>query len=172
MATLKKNEPNEAKGELKEIYNEIEKDVGRVPNIFQYLGNFPGSISAYFAIGKELEKGKLTAKQREMIALAVSQKNNCNYCLAAHTAIGKSVGLSPEVIKEAKSGNAEDGKNRAILSFVQAIVEKRGLVTAEEVQSLQAAGVDDQEIVEIHLTIVHTFFTNYFNHLNDTPVDF
>jgi uncharacterized peroxidase-related enzyme len=162
----------EAQGELKETFSVIENDMGFLPNIFKYLGNFPPAIEAYFGIGKQLEKGMLTPEMRELISLAVSEENHCNYCLAAHTAIGKSMGANESILEQARRGESSDPKTGAILKFCKVFTQNRGNVTDGDVDTLKNAGVSDQEIVEIYLTIIHITFTNYFNHLNDTPVDF
>lgn len=171
-ARLKAIKPEGAQGELKTIYGGIEKGLKRVPNIFQSMGNFPPAIEAYFALGQALEKGSLSPETRELISLAVSESNNCGYCLAAHTAIGKSMGTKEDILVQARGGKSKDPKVEAILVFAKKFADKRGLVTDADVTELKSRGVTDQEVVEIFLTVMQITFTNYFNHLNNTPVDF
>ena len=57
-------------------------------------------LDGYLHLSGALGKGKLPAKAREQLALAVAQENGCDYCLAAHSAIGKMVGLSADQIRD------------------------------------------------------------------------
>lgn len=172
MARLKPVKPQEAKGELKKTYDQIEKKMGRVPNIFQAMGNFPPIFEAYFGLNKALDKSSLTPETRELISLAVSESNHCGYCLAAHTQIGKSMGAKEEAMIQARGGTSKDPKLSAILTFCKKFTDKKGLVSDADVKELKSHGVSDEEIVEVFLTIMQITFTNYFNHLNDTLVDF
>lgn len=172
MSRTKAATPETATGDLKAIYADLQKNIGRVPNIFQHMGNSPVVLQAYLTLSQALAKTSLSAKLREQIALIVGQENKCNYCLSAHTAIGKSVGLSSEEIDEARQGHAADPKNREILRFVKRVVDTRGHVSDEDVTGLKNAGITDSELVEIFLAIQVNMFTNYFNHINDTTIDF
>jgi AhpD family alkylhydroperoxidase len=114
----------------------------------------------------------LSPQLREQIALAVAQENDCDYCLAAHTALGRSVGLSDEAIRDSRRGASPDSKTDAALRFARLIVEKRGRVSDEDVARVRYAGHTDAEIAEIVANVAVNIFTNYFNHVAETEVDF
>jgi uncharacterized peroxidase-related enzyme len=158
--------------EVREIYQNIEKKLGRIPNIFLNMGNSPAVLQGFFALSDAADKTSLSPKLREQIALVVSQTNDCNYCLSAHSAIAKSTGLNEESILQARRGEAQDLKTQAILRFAKAIVDKKGHLSSSEVEKLKDAGVSDRELVEIILVINLTIFTNYFNHITDPKIDF
>ncbi|MEM0927206.1 MAG: carboxymuconolactone decarboxylase family protein, partial [Planctomycetota bacterium] len=119
-----------------------------------------------------LGEGELPAKTREQIALTVGQANECEYCLSAHSAIGKMVGLSTEQIRDARMGTAPDAKTEAILWVSSKLVEKRGLLSDDDLAAVRDAGVTDGEIAEVVANTALNLFTNYFNHVAQTEVDF
>jgi uncharacterized peroxidase-related enzyme len=172
MSRTKAATPENATGDLKAIYGDLQKNMGRVLNIFQHMGNSPIVLQAYLTLSQALSKTSLSPKLREQIALIVGQENQCGYCLSAHTALAKVVGLSSEEIDEARQGHSKEPKNQEILHFVKRVVDTRGHVSDEDVAGLKKAGVTDSELVEIILAIQVNMFTNYFNHINDTTIDF
>jgi AhpD family alkylhydroperoxidase len=108
----------------------------------------------------------------EAIALAVAQANSCDYCLSAHTALGKRAGLSDAEVASARQGRASDPKTAAIVRFARLLVENRGHATDSELAQLHQAGVTEGEIIEIVANTVLNIFTNYLNHVAGTDIDF
>lgn len=164
--------PESADGEVKQLYQLIQQKMNGVPNIFRNMGNSPAVLKGYFALSDAVGQTSFSPQLREQIALAVGQANSCNYCLAAHTLISKSTGLSDNDIMQARRGLSSNAKDAAILAFVKKVVDKQGNVTDEDVAELKAAGVSDKELVEIILVITVNMFTNYFNHITGTEIDF
>jgi len=164
--------PEEAKGEVKEIYEKIQKKTGTVFNIYQLMGNSPATLGGYLALGEMAKKASLSPQLCEKIALAVSEENQCHYCLAAHTAVAKMLGVEMPVTLRARKGMSDDPKVEAILKFAKHVVEVRGNVTDSDVAELKNTGVNNQELVEIILVVIQTMFSNYFNHIVETEVDF
>jgi AhpD family alkylhydroperoxidase len=129
-------------------------------------------LDAYLGFGLALGTGHLDAKFREQIALAVGQANSCEYCLSAHTAIGKMVGLKPEEIVISREAHSADAKRDIGLQFVQKLVVQRGVVSDDAIAQVKAAGFSDGDIAEIVANVAVNIFTNYFNHVARTDVDF
>jgi uncharacterized peroxidase-related enzyme len=120
-----------------------------------------------------LGRGKLDKKIRERIALAIAQKNGCEYCLAAHTYTGTHVTkLSLEEIAEARRGGSSEARADAAVKFAVRVAEARGSVSEDEVKSLKAAGFDDAELLEIVAHVAANTFTNYMNEVFKTDIDF
>jgi uncharacterized peroxidase-related enzyme len=138
----------------------------------QTMANSPAVLKGYLDFSNALSKGNLSGKFREQIALAVSEVNDCRYCLAAHSAIGRTVGLSDEAIGDSRRGESPDPKESTALAFTRTVVVNRGRVTDEEVSKLRKAGFTEGDIVELIANISLTLFTNYFNHVAETEVDF
>lgn len=172
MARIPAVNPEKAQGQLKDIYQAMQKKMGKVPNIFKLMGNSPAVLKGYVSMSEAQDALSLNPKVRELIALAVSQANQCNYCLSAHSAIGQQAGLAEQDILHAREGKAANAKTQAILTFVRAVVEKRGHLDDAALSQLKTAGVTDAEVVEILFVIQTTMFTNYFNHIFDTEIDF
>lgn len=172
MSRVKPVTPEEAKGEVKEIYQSLQKNMGKVFNIFQNMGNSAVTLKGFLALSDAVNHTTLPPKLREQIALIVGQSNHCNYCLSAHSTIAKGCGLNDQDILNARHGESSNARDQAILKFAKQVVENRGNVSNQDVASLKAAGVNDTEFVEIILTIFLNMFTNYFNLITDPKVDF
>lgn len=156
----------------RKMFESVKDEIGMIPNLYRGLGNSPAALGAYLAGQEALEDSRLSAAERETIALAVSQINGCDYCLAAHTAIGKMVGLDEDEIVDIRRFTAGDERRRALVEFTETFVEGRGWVDDEDVDDLREAGFSDGEIAEIPVVVALTFMSNWFNHLNGTEVDF
>lgn len=173
MTRLTALKPEEVTGKTKDLFNAVQAKLGVVPNMMRTMGNSPAVLEGYLNLSGALSHGKLSAKTGELIALAVSESNSCDYCLAAHTFIGKKlVKADPEVLKAARSGNSADAKTEAILQLAKTLISKNGLVNDEDVNKAKDAGISDAEIAE---TVAHTalnVLTNYFNNLANTEIDF
>jgi uncharacterized peroxidase-related enzyme len=151
----------------------IRKQLGALPNVFRMMSNSPAVLETYAALNGALGKGKLDKKIRERIALAIAQKNGCEYCLAAHTYTGTNVTkLSLEEIAAARRGGSSDARADAAVKFAVRVAEARGGVSDPEVEGLKAAGFEDGELLEIVAHVAANTFTNYLNEVFKTDVDF
>jgi uncharacterized peroxidase-related enzyme len=150
----------------------VEKKMGMIPNIISTMANSPAVANAYLGFSQSLSTGSLSPRLREQIALVVGETNRCGYCVAAHTALGKGAGLSEQETCDARRARAADNKERAVLEFARAMVNERGFVTDDHVQQVRDAGYNDGEIAEIVGNVALNIFTNYFNHVAETEVDF
>ena len=150
----------------------VQKKLGVLPNMFRTFAHTPVALNAYLQLADVAASGKLNARQREQIALAVGDSNDCGYCVAAHGAIGKLVGLTPQQIALARHARADDARDAALLALAQRIVETRGHVPTGELDTFKAAGFDDAAILEVLVNVVLNIYTNYTNHLARTEIDF
>jgi AhpD family alkylhydroperoxidase len=171
MPRLKSLEKSQASPQSQQMMGELESKK-MLLNIFRGMANSPVVLDAYLKFSGALREGKLDAKTREAIALAVAQSNNSAYCLAAHTALGKNAGLDDAAIRDARLGKSADKKMHAAVVLARQLVASRGTVSESDVTAAKAAGLDDGEIAEVVANVVVNVFTNYFNNLNQTEVDF
>jgi len=173
MTRLTALNPEEVTGKTKDLFDAVQAKLGVVPNMMRTMGNSPAVLEGYLGLSGALSHGKLSAKTGELIALAVSESNSCDYCLAAHTFIGeKLVKADPAVLHAARTGNSTDAKTEAILQLAKTLISKNGLVNDEDVNKAKNAGISEAEIAE---TVAHTalnVLTNYFNNLANTEIDF
>ena len=172
MARINAINPEQATGKAQELLTAVKGQMGGVPNIFSTLAQSPASLEAFLNFNGALSQGTLTPALREQIALTVAGKNQCDYCASAHTLLGKGAGVAEEELQQNLAGSSADEKTRAALSFVSAVVENRGGVSDEQVDSVRAAGFNDDEIIEIVAHIAINTFTNYFNRVAQTEIDF
>lgn len=172
MPNLQPLDPSEATGRVKELLEGVRREFGRIPNLFQTMARSPAVLESYFGISGALAKGGLPLQLRERIALTVAELNGCEYCLAAHSATGKSVGLKEKELAESRRGKAQDPGTKAALQFARSLVTNRGWATNGELSRLREAGYGDEDILEIVAVVVLNIFTNYVNHIAQTVVDF
>ena len=172
MPRLTPIDPAAAEGKAKVLLDGVQKKLGSVPNLFRTMAASPAVLESYLGFSQNLGGTGLSAREREQIALAVAGANACEYCASAHTAIGKSLGLSDAETTRNLAGEAEDPNAAAILAFATALVEKKGWVGDDDLAAVRAAGADDATIGEIVATVALNIFTNYFNHVARTEVDF
>ena len=172
MATILPLDPTQASPEITSILQVVEAKLGRVPNLFLTLAKAPAALKAYLGASEAIGSGYLDAQQREVIALAVAEANACDYCLAAHSAIGKMVGLDADTILLSRSGVPANGRHAALAAFTRALVREQGQVSPLDLQAAREAGLDDQDLLEVVANVAVNILTNYTNHLAGTVVDF
>ncbi len=165
-------DPSNATGTTGEQLAQIKSAFGMVPNMFKAAANSPAALASMWGSFGALGGGRLGAKLGEQIAVAIADRNNCNYCLAAHTGLGRKAGASVQEMAEAQAGRSADPRTAAALRFAIKVVDTRAGVEAADVDALRAAGFDDEEVVEIIAHIALNLFTNYLNVALDVPVDF
>lgn len=156
----------------KALLDQVHQAFGATPAMFQAVANSPAALKSMWSSFGALGKGVLGAKLSEKIAIAVANRNSCEYCLAAHTALGQGAGVSADDLTAAQLGQSSDPKTAAALSFALKLVTNRGQVSDTDTQALRNAGFNDEEIVEIIAHVALNLFTNYINIALDVPVDF
>lgn len=163
-----------ATGATAEVYAQIKKVAGSVPNTFATLGaHGPAALKAVLQADGALAGGSLSKQDQETIKLAVSKVAGCDYCVAAHSLLGKFAGLPQDVLKAIRDGQPTgDAKRDALVHFVSKLVRTSGTISQGEFDAIKAAGYTDTQLVDISLAIAVTVFTNVFNRINDTAVDF
>ncbi|MEZ8303347.1 carboxymuconolactone decarboxylase family protein [Vibrio splendidus] len=172
MSNLPLVAPTSASGAQEALYKQINGAFGAVPNMFQTIGNSSAALESMWTSFGALGKGVLGAKLGEQIAVLVADINRCEYCLAAHTVLGKNAGVSEDEITAAQAGKSSDPKVQAALNFASKLVVERGQVSQADVNAVRNAGFSDEEVAEILAHVALNIFTNYTNVAFDVPVDF
>ncbi|MEI8383966.1 MAG: carboxymuconolactone decarboxylase family protein [Planctomycetota bacterium] len=172
MSRIRQINPESATGKAKDLLDAVKNKLGLVPNMTRAMANSPAVLDGYLSLSGALSQGGLSAKLREQIALTVGEANSCDYCLAAHSAIGKMVGLTAEQIMDSRRGTAVDPKADALVKFARRVVEERGRVSDLDLADARLAGLDDAALAEIVANVALNIFTNYFNHVAETDIDF
>jgi len=164
-----------ATGATAEVYARIRKNTGgKVPNAYGALGHLaPRALAAILDAEEALAAGSLSRQERETVKLLVSAQVGCDYCEAAHTLMGKLAGLPPEALRAIRAGQPTgEAKRDALVRFVLALLNSRGTLAQGEVDAVRAAGYTDVQLADISFAVALITFTNVFNRINDTVVDF
>lgn len=161
-----------ASAETQKLLAGVEKKLGMVPNMIATIAQSPAALRAYLDFSQSLSGGSVPRRLRERIALAVSEFNGCRYCLAAHSAIGSSLGISDDDLRDARTATSQDRKTEAALQFTRRVMDERGAVLDHDVEAIRDAGYGDAEITEIIAHVALNTFTNYLNRMAQTEIDF
>jgi uncharacterized peroxidase-related enzyme len=157
-----------------QIYAQIKKAIGSVPNTFAAIAaHGPAALKSILAVDTVLTAGTLTKSDQEVIKLVISDAAGCDYCVAAHHYLAKLAGVTPEALRQILQGQPTGYPKRdALVSFVRTLAQSSGTVSDEDFAAIKAAGYSDAQLVEISLAFATIVFTNVFNRINDTDIDF
>jgi len=163
---------NEATEDRKAILNQIHGAFGVVPNMFRAVANLPAALKSMWGSFGALGSGVLGAKLGEKIAVAIADRNRCEYCLAAHTILGQNAGVSALEMATAQAGQSDDAQTAAALRFALKLVANRAQIADADVIELRTVGFNDEQIVEIMAHVALNIFTNYVNLAFNVQIDF
>jgi uncharacterized peroxidase-related enzyme len=163
---------DEAPAESQPILDNVHKMLGFVPNLQRLMSISPNALAGWASLMGSLAK-TLDVKTRDGIALAVSEADRCDYCLAAHSYISTNFAkIPPEEIALNRVGRSGDPKRQAAVAFAKALIEKRGKVSDEDFAAVKTAGWTDANIVEMIALSAQFLLTNFMNNAIRTPIDF
>jgi uncharacterized peroxidase-related enzyme len=150
----------------------VKAHLGVVPNMFRLLANSPATLESYLGFSTALGQGAVDHKTREPIALTVAQLDRCDYCLSAHTYLGRNVTeLDDNELIANRNGTSHDRKAEAAVMFAAKLVQGRGRVGGRDVDEIGRAGYSDGEILEGIGHVALNTFTNYVNEALGTVID-
>lgn len=157
---------------VQETFSEIEKKMGFVPNLLREMSESMPTLLVYLSGQDALAKGALTPKEQQAVQLTVASVNGCHYCQAAHDWLGQKVGIPEKEIKAIRAGAPLQGERLAgVVDATRLVMEKRGWLTQDDLQGLEAKGVSKPKLYEIVAFIGLKTISNYINHIAHTPVD-
>ncbi|MCH8137602.1 MAG: carboxymuconolactone decarboxylase family protein [Proteobacteria bacterium] len=145
---------------------------GFLPNLLGGLAEAPAALEAYVTLSDIFDKTSLTPAERQVVILATSAENGCEYCVAAHSTIAAMLKVPDDVIEALRDGRPiNDERLEALRKYTETVVRKRGWADKDDVQAFLAAGFDRAQVLEIVLGVAFKTLSNYANHLIQTPVD-
>ncbi|MCP5020218.1 MAG: hypothetical protein GY930_00445 [bacterium] len=157
-----------------ELLDAAKSKFGFIPNVLKQMATSPAALEVYMGGQEALgnEGNRLTPEQRNFVQLAVSQRNGCDYCTAAHAAMGKMQGSNADDVKALATGNpiAEDAGG-AYVDAAFLIMDKQGHLGGQDLSRLEAQGIDREKIYEIIGSIAIKQVSNWVNHIANTKVD-
>jgi uncharacterized peroxidase-related enzyme len=173
MTALPLIDDDSAEGTAKDLLAAVQAGLGVTPNMTRAMANSPALLQGYLGLAGALDTGVLPGSTRELLALAVAQRNTCEYCLSAHAYLAEHVAhLDADTIASGRKADHVDPKTAAILTLAVAVVDNRGDLGADDLESARTAGVSDEEIAETIGHVGLNVLTNYFNKAADVPIDF
>jgi uncharacterized peroxidase-related enzyme len=162
----------DAPAESQAVLDNVNKMLGFVPNLQRLMSISPAALTGWAGLMGALSKS-LDVKTRDGIALAVSEVNGCDYCLAAHTYISLNLAKIPaDEIALNREGRSGDPKREAAVHFAKRLIETSGKVSDAEFAAVRAAGWTDANIVEVIALSAQFLLTNFMNNAVDTDIDF
>ncbi|MFT5604795.1 MAG: putative peroxidase-related enzyme [Paracoccaceae bacterium] len=158
--------------EQAKLYEAIQSQLGMVPNFLKVFANSPAALRAFLGLHGIANEGSLDAPTRERIALALAEQNACQYCVSAHTVIGRKAGLSSDEILANREGSSQDAKAAVAVKFAKALAEHQGEVSNAEILEVRNAGYSDAEIVEVITHVGMNILTNILGKASQVEIDF
>lgn len=157
----------------KPILENIQKGFGFIPNLMATFANSPAVLQGYLAMDGVFEKGTFSPIERQLILLAASEENKCNYCAAAHSTIAKAFLHAPaETIAAVRDGKPlADKKQNALVNLVREIVRERGFASSATVDAFLEAGYQKPQVMELLLGVALKTVSNYLDHLSPATID-
>lgn len=164
-------EPATAAAPAAALLERIARGSGQVPNMFRVAAHSPAALQSLWGSFAALAGGVLPVALRERIALAISARNACDYCLDVHTRLARQAGLPDDELDAARRGESADPQAAMAVRFALELLTKRGAVSADEVGAMRAAGFSDGALVEIVAHVALNVFANHVNIAFDVPLD-
>jgi uncharacterized peroxidase-related enzyme len=172
MSRISAIDPTTATGEAKQLLDSVQAQLGVVPNFLRVLAHSPKALAGFLGLYGALGAASLDKPTQERIALAVAEGNACDYCLSAHTAIGRRAGLSNEEMQLNRRGSSSDSKAAAAVTLATALNERTGGIAASDLDAARRAGLTDGEIVEVIAVVALNLFTNILGKSVRVDIDF
>ena len=172
MPTLDAIDPATTTGKTKELLDFVQQGFGRMPNFVTLLANSPAALQAYLSFAGAFQGAALAGEIRDLINVAVAERDGCDYILSAVCDLARHGGRSESEIAAARMAQAEDAKTAAALQFAVKIVDERGHLPVSDVAALRRSGFSDGEICDIVATVALNIYRSYFGLIAAPEIDF
>ncbi len=164
--------PDTADANARPILETVRDRYGFVPNLIGNMAHAPEAARAYLELGERLAATRFDATEQQVVLLAVSRYNGCEYCVGAHSAISAMQKLPADVIAAIRDDRPiDDEKLEALRAFTTNMVDRRGWLTDEDVAAFLAAGYEKSQILDVVLAVAMKTLSNYTNHIAGTGLD-
>jgi uncharacterized peroxidase-related enzyme len=172
MKTISVPTRDQVSPESQALFDVLQKRIGKVPNLYATMGHSQFALRGFMNLEETLNEGVFDPKEREAIALVVSEVNACAYCLAGHTLLAVKRGFTKEETLEIRKGDVADARLNAIIQLAKAVTETKGHPAEKYLNKFYDAGFDEGAVMELIGLVIVRLFTNYVFALTYIPVDF
>ena len=164
---------NTAPAAAKPLLENAQKRIGFIPNLLAMMAEAPVTLEAYLTLNQLMAKSSFSGMEVQLLALAISAENGCDYCIAAHGTTARQQHQIPQTVIDAiqKNQPLADTKLNALVTFARSVTVKRGYVDDHEVDAFLQAGYNKAQVLEVITAIAMKTLSNYTNHIVKTPVD-
>lgn len=150
----------------------VEKAWGFAPNLIRTFANSPAVLEGAWGLLTAFGKTRFTPAEQQLISLAISVENECGYCAAAHSLMGKGAGLSDGELAATRAGEAvTEPRHEALRRFATVVTATRGNPDRAEIEAFLAAGYDQTAILEVILGVATKTLMNYTDHIAHVTLD-
>ena len=172
MSRIQTVDPKTATGATRTLLDAVQSQLGVTPNFIRILANSPKALEGFLGLYGAAAAFSIDKATQERIALAVAEGNACEYCVSAHTAIGRHAGLSNAEMLLNRQGTSADARASAAVALARALSDNLGDVTGVELDAARGAGLSDAELVEIVAIVALNIFTNILGKATRVDIDF
>lgn len=172
MSSFKQHTPGSAPTDARPVLERIERKFGFIPNLFATFAEAPAVLQGYLALSDSLDKGALTAAERQIVEIAISAENSCAYCVAAHSTVADTLKVSPQIVDAIREGRSlPDTRLDGLVTFARAVVRERGRLSESEVEMFLSAGYTKAQLLEILGHVGLKTIANYLEPIARQPLD-
>ena len=173
MNTFIQHTPDSAPEKARPLLDGAIAKLGFLPNLYAHLAEAPAALEAYFGLSAQFDKTSLTPAERQVVLIAVSVENGCEFCVAAHSMIAREMVKVPAETVDAlrAAGLLPQPRLDALANFTRALVRDRGWVSDETSSRFFSAGFNQQQAIEVVLGVAMKTLSNYANHLTGTQTN-
>ena len=173
MQTFTQHTPASAPEKSRPMLDGAIAKLGFLPNLYAHLAEAPAALEAYFGLSAQFDKTSLSPAERQVVLLAASVENGCEFCVAAHTMLAQVMANVPTAIVDAlrAAETVPDSRLDALAGFTRSMVRDRGWVSDEASRAFYSAGFNQQQAIEVVLGVTMKTLSNYANHLTGTQTN-
>lgn len=159
--------------DMKPLLEGVQKKFGKIPNIVGTMANAPVTLQNYMMLGANFAKAGFKPVEQQIIFLAISVENRCDYCTAAHSiALKSGFKLPADKVSAIRVNQATgDTKYDALIQTVRELVSQKGRLSAKTRRAFLEEGYSKTQLVDLLSAIAMKTLTNYLDHLTDIELD-
>lgn len=173
MTSFTTHTPQSAPAAAKPLLEATKANLGFIPNLYGNMAEAPEALQAYFNLHAQFDKTAFTPAERQVVLLAVSTENNCEFCVAAHSLIARKKVKVPDAVVDAlrRMQPLPDARLDALATFARAVVRERGFVSQASLDAFLHAGFTHRQVIDVILGVSLKTLSNYVNHVTGTKTN-